>query len=405
METEVLTNNVYKNLKSVLLDSELEFDAIKIASAFFNYAEPIDKWLSEGKCIKLLVSLRPTTDYYALKKIMYNDNISIKFLKSDFHSKLIVLLRNDSPILSIIGSSNFTNGGLENNIETNLITRSKNIMGDIDNRLNFLWEKGYSLEISDMDKYKVVYDKFKNYNIQSEANELLDKLTRDRNKDKPKITISEAREYKIYWNYVNQIRDIVNDISQKEYPHIPVYLTIDHFWHWIKTVWAKENAPLDNPDETLIAKMFEEYCFWDKSNKNYTSEMKKISDDIFKKYLSAENIKNLDKDKLKEIYSNLHSGKERAIRFGADEDFVNTNDIEQIKESLFYLLYSNDDIEVKINNLCDRNGKYKLNEMNISTVQELIGWVFTEKYPIRNKKSNDALEMIGFKFKKQKTLA
>jgi hypothetical protein len=33
-------------------------------------------------------------------------------------------------------------------------------------------------------------------------------------------------------------------------------------------------------------------------------------------------------------------------------------------------------------------GKYK---------KSIIGWVYNEKYPIRNKKSNDALGMSGYK--------
>ena len=369
METLCFRNNRFLTLKKKLSELEDKFDEVNIASAFFNTTELIEKWLNSDKKVKLLISLRPITDYYALRKIMYMDNIEIKFLKSDFHAKLIIILNSNNPVLSVIGSSNFTNGGLETNIETNLVSKNIKITKDIKMIFNSIWEEGYSLENSDMDKYKIVYDRFIEKNMNSETEDLLNELTKERNKNKSKITIKEAKEYRLYWNCVNQIRDIVEDISKEEYPNVSVYLTIDHFWHWIKTIWSKENSPLNKPNEGLIAKMFTEYCKWDKENTNYTHEIKRISDEIFKLYLSEDNIKNLDEDKLKEIYSNLHSGKERAIRFSADEQFVNTNDIEKIKKSLYYLLYSKDDIEIKINNLCDKKGEYKLNEMDTSTVR------------------------------------
>ena len=398
MENEVLINNNIRNLLSVLSENN-DFHEINIASAFFNYTNLIEKWLDENKNIKLLVSLRPTTDYYALDRILYKDKIEIKFLGKEFHSKLIVLLKDDNPYLSIIGSSNFTISGIEKNLETNLITKNNKITKDIKDRFTFLWGKGYSLESSDMKKYKLVYDKFISLNSSKESDDLLLEITKDRNKNPPKTIKKEAAEYKLYWNYVNQVCKIVNEISQIEYPNIPIYLTVDHFWHWIKTVWVKENSPLNKPDEKVIARMFKEYCCWDKTNNNSVFEHQKISKEIFKAYLSEETIMNLDKEKIKEIYSNLHSGKERSIRFRADEDFIKDNDINRIIHSFKYLLYSNDNIEIKISNLCDKNGEYKLHEMDISAVQELIGWVHTDKYPIRNKKSDDALEIIGYKFK------
>ena len=256
----------------------------------------------------------------------------------------------------------------------------------------------FLLEANDLMIYKDEYDKRNiNYN---KYNEKLELIVKDRNINKPIIILEEAKKYFIFWKYVDIIKNMIGDISEEEYPDIPIYLTIDHFWHWIKIEWMEKNRKLTNPSNDIIRKMFIEYCRWDKVGNNYTNEINNNSKNIFQKYLSKENIRNLTLDELKIIYSKLHSGGERAVRFKSDEKFITENKIENIINSLEYLLYSNDDIDVRISNLCTDGTQYKLRQMKYSTIQELIGWVNPEKYPIRNNKSDDALELIGFNIKK-----
>ncbi len=189
---------------------------------------------------------------------------------------------------------------------------------------------------------------------------------------------------------------MVNEISEKEYPNIPVYISIDHFWHWVKTVWSKENKPKPTfaNRKSSIQKLFKEYCDWDKSHDNYTKQMAKTSRTLFAKLLSENNIDNLTKDEAQEIYSNLHSGAMRTRRFGADKTFVQNNSIQKIRTSLKYLLYSNDDLRLRIHNLCV-NPVYKLSQIKSSGTQEIIGWVNPDKYPIRNDKADNALKLLG----------
>jgi len=88
----------------------------------------------------------------------------------------------------------------------------------------------------------------------------------------------------------------------------------------------------------------------------------------------------------------------RSTRFAAHKKFVKDNEILKIRKSLNYLLWSDDDIEVRIDRLI-RGPKYKLAQFGPSNIQEIIGWVQPEKMPLRNNKADDALELLGYNFR------
>ena len=52
--------------------------------------------------------------------------------------------------------------------------------------------------------------------------------------------LREATDYFGFWKVVNEIAGLVKPVSTKEWPGIPVYLTVDHFWHWIVGVWERK---------------------------------------------------------------------------------------------------------------------------------------------------------------------
>ena len=122
------------------------------------------------------------------------------------------------------------------------------------------------------------------------------------------------------------------------------------------------------------------------------------SKNIFCKFLSKDTLNNITREQLIEIYKNLHSGDERNSRFHSAEKFVNNNNLDTIKKGLQYLLYSNDDIVLRIDSLISLDSKLKLEEFGPSCTQELIGWVFYDKYPMRNDKADFGVKFLGYKF-------
>lgn len=400
MKEIILTNNKHINLKNILSEFSLHADSIKVASAFFSDTEFITNWLDDSKKVDLLVSLRPPTNYYSLKKIQPKLGISIQFLGDSFHSKFFIFYHKGNPFACIIGSSNFTAGGLHKNIETNAILTDSKYLTAIDKQFSNLWENSFSLQPTDLDKFKIVFDNFQKRAEQTEQEQVVfeKKILTKRTIKKTKSKISkEAKQYYSFWKTVDEVKEMVIDTSNKEYPNIPAYITIDHFWHWVKVVWVKENRhkPTIANRSIKIPKLFKEYCDWDKATGNHTKEMAKTSKSVFARLLSEKNIDNLTKDQAMEIYAKLHSGGMRARRFDADKKFVAENSLQKIRKSFKYLLYSNDELVLRIHNLC-YNPEYKLNQFKSSGTQELIGWVSPNHYPMRNDKADNALKLLGF---------
>jgi hypothetical protein len=119
---------------------------------------------------------------------------------------------------------------------------------------------------------------------------------------------------------------------------------------------------------------------------------------IYSTLLAEKEIDNLTAEDAKKVFAYLHSGAMRTRRFNADQKFITENKIENIRASFKYLLYSNEELELRIHNLY-KNPAYKLHQFSISGIQELIGWVMPDKYPIRNEKANAAVEILGYKFR------
>lgn len=399
---KIWTNDGSKDFEELLISLSEKADTIKLATAFFSDTKLINQWNNDNKKVDLLVSLRPPTNYYSLNNVYSKKKVSVHFFGRDFHSKFIIFYKDDEPFAFIIGSSNFTAGGIYNNIETNAIIDDPKYLKEIDREFSKLWESSYKLQPSDLASFKIIFDNFrKNAEKEKIVQELFEeKLLRDRSikSTKPRIG-KQAREHFKFWIVVNEIRDIVSEISNEEYPDVPVYLVIDHFWHWVKVEWLGSNAHLFvGPNKDLkIQKLFKEYCFWDKSDKKYTYEMAENSKKIFSFLLSENRIDNITESDAQLVFSNLHSGKMRTQRFDAAKKFITKNSIEEIRSSFKYLLYSNEELELRIHNLYS-NPKYKLSEFSLSGIQELIGWVMPEKYPIRNEKANDAVKLLGYKF-------
>lgn len=402
--TELIINSNGKNVYATLQGLASKADTINIAVAFFSETSLIKQWNEDGKKINLIVSFRPPTNYYALKDINALVSIQLFYLGNEFHSKIWIFYKNQKPFAALLGSSNFSNGGLKNNTEANLLVEDETILLTLHKHFTVDLKKAANkLEPTDLDAYKEVYDRFMK-NKAATDKDLADFSNKTKvYKRKTTVKVCKtARQYFDFWRVVNEVKDIVKDLSDKHFPNEPYYLVLDHFWHWVKTVWHKEsNKVIKHGHQTvIIPKLFKQYVKWQNSDKNadYPKWMLNQSKNVFKKYLSQENIDSLTKEQALEIYRSLHSSDMPMKRFGSDYTFDKWNNITKIRKSFKYLLYSNDGMDVRIHNLL-KNPEYKLSKLASSGVQEINGWTFPEILPIRNDKADRALEILGYRFK------
>ncbi|WP_394389196.1 phospholipase D family protein [Shewanella woodyi] len=277
MGISISTNNYNEEtIKDRLIGFSEGADQITVAVAFFIDHKLIESWISKGIDVTLIVGLRPPTDYYSLKKLLPRTKLKIRFLGDNFHSKIYIFFNNNQPFASVIGSSNLTNGGLCNNIETNVVFHEDDCLADIAENLSFIKNRSKPLQPDTLERYKDKFDAFRK------------KLPPEPPKKQfPERVIStikpvkEARDFYDFWRIVDSAKDLVENISKDEFPNIPIYLTLDHFWHWVvcecphkKLIGLHENQ---EKRERLIPQLFKEYCKWDKNNHNYTKDMHKNS--------------------------------------------------------------------------------------------------------------------------------
>jgi len=405
MNPEIITNKISElSIREKIQEFLPKSKKVIIAVAFFNDAELIKQILESGTTVTLIVSLRPPTNYYALKEILHKNNLDTLYLGPEFHSKIYAFIDSKNGIISsIIGSSNLTSGGLTNNIETNVILQDISSLEQIGKLLDDIQDLSTILQPDTLNEYKEKYDRFVEKNPPEKLQKITTKYkTTAQNHKIPK----KSSEYYEFWKVADKVKDLVKDISKDEYPEIPEYLVIDHFWHWlVKICSPKRLLVFQNSDdltkEKYIPILFKDYCKWDKSESGkaaptYTESMPENSKKL-QKLLSLNKLKTLDKNNALEIYRAFHATKSRIQRFDADKKFVNENKISNIRESLEYLLYSNDPIHIRIHKMTSPNSEYKLSQFGPSCVQELLGWFKPTEMPIRNNKADKAIRLLGFR--------
>jgi len=405
MHPEIITNNLSTlSIRDSIYEYMQSSKKVSIAVAFFNDTKTINELLQAGIEVTLIVSLRPPTSYYALKDILHKSKLRTHYLGKQFHSKIYVFYDADNVAIgAIVGSSNLTSGGLDTNIETNVILKDSSSLNQLTDLVDDLLDLSDKLQPDELNDYKSKYDDF----VAKNPPDKNGKPVKIPKKSIKAFKISDtASEYYEFWTVADKVKEMVTDISKKEYPKIPEYLVIDHFWHWVVKVCSEDKlAVLRNSTDLTkskhIPKLFKEYCLWDRSASGKTAptytESMPINSKKIQKLLSKRNINNLTKSDARKVFSSFHATQSLIQRFGADSLFISQNSISKIRNSLKYLLYSDDPVDIRIHNLIKNNSEYRLKQFGSSCVQELLGWANPTKMPIRNGKADKAIRMLGFR--------
>lgn len=396
-----VVENVFKNNLS-------SCDQIWIASPFFTNSQLLNKILSRKIIVRIIVGLQFPTSPKLLRSVIKNRKsiIETKFYDSDFHSKIYIFFNKRTPVAALVGSSNFTNAGMTSNIETNILLSSNQDLTTLKDHFEVIWNDSALLSPNDIDIYE---EKFIQFNkiasrLKKEISKYQDRYVKPRLTNTRFSITKEAKEYFEVWKAIDEIAKIVQPLSIKTWPTLRTYLSVDHFWHWVKAVdkgkSIKKYKLTSENREVIIPKLFRDYISWDKQQEKYEDFSSKHLIErtrLLKSLLNPKRIARLSRNDAMTVYSNLHSGWMRIQRFEGDYLFAYKNRLERIRKSLNYLLWSSDDIDKRISALM-KHPDYKLKHFGSSNIQELLGWVHNE-LPIRNKKADAAIKMLGFNYK------
>lgn len=409
--------NKYGDFVKTILD-ELSNDSanVNIAVAFFTEADVVESMLAKGCHVRMIVRLGFPTNPKALKKLMDAGKVEIRYFSAySFHPKIYLF----GDHTALVGSANLTNSAILTNQEVVISIESE------DQRFNELvelftdyWEQANVLNTAVLNDYAAIYAEYERLenSVGKLETKVFDKLgrtspnniTRDKVKvSKENLFIEDFRKtYQEGVSAFNIIRQayVSTGYRKASSERIPLRIEIDSFIsyvrnkHAVKESWAQTPFRSGEAQVKFIVHHIDQWrnTAWPHFEQtivgvNYPLLLKTLG--------SAEAIQAADVDALFDALAVLHSFYDR-LRFNQGELstwrhlFLNANKSEKLRESLTYLLFGADDIEIRMANMIF-NPDYKLREFGKSNVQELIGWVNKEELPILNERTMKILRFFG----------
>ncbi|MEZ6137009.1 MAG: phospholipase D-like domain-containing protein [Pirellulaceae bacterium] len=362
---------------------------LRFAVAFFTSPELIDEVAaaSPENQVYLVVSLNPPTSYHALKKILWRSNVRIDFVPEGLHSKIYIIESDVSEPIAAVGSSNLTVGGLMRNIETNVLFRGTEVeQCGIKSHFDFICQRADALTPEALEDYRQEFEEFRTATAsRNRAKSLLQPQTR--------LRVGAAKSFLDFWNAAYCVHELVRELSAENFPEVPVYTTIDYFWHYVVSIIgaAEVTASIKKHGrDDAIRHLFSSYATWENEGEQYWRVLNRKVE-LIQSLLGDTTIQSLTKPLARDVYASLHSNEMAIQRFGRDKDFIADNSIEEIIDSFSVLLHGDQRIEFRIDAALTT---HKLKHFGPSGVQELNGWFRPTRYPVRNSLAEKALSVL-----------
>lgn len=394
-----------------------EANNINIAVAFLTDTSVIENLSKQGCKVRIVVRLGFPTSPNALESLLKISNIQARFFSDrSFHPKLYIFGTSGA----LVGSANLTRSAMTTNQEIMVhIDAEENIFPELIDLFSEYWEEAKVLTQQTVEDYKKIYNSFKSLSsdvskLETEVHNKIGKVVgtnirRDKTKQsKENIFIEDYRKtYQESVSAFNAIRQIYEKVGKrkKTESEIPLRLEIDSFVSFVrdrhaqKERWKSTPITSGEPQNSKIMELIEE---WHQTPWPYFEEtiVRETYPRLTTVFASEKSISSANADEIFQALCTLHSFHDR-LRFypgGLEtlkQEFLGKNDINQIKESLCYLVHGDTEIIERMANLIF-NPKYKLNVFGQSNVQELIGWKNKEELPVINGRTTKILRYFGF---------
>ena len=411
----VFTNSVGRNdfLANVLKDSSLCDQDIFIAVAFFTDAETVEYLCNQNNKINMVVRLGYPTSVNALKKLLKNQNVNIRFYTSSkFHPKLYIFTD-----FALVGSANLTQMALRINQE--IVMKIDSVSPDFDDLQSIFssyWAAAEPLSEKYIEKYAAFLKKYPHPNEDS-----LDWKVKDEVGDfeyrnitttkKDTRTQTEKATSAFRKNY-QDCRQAIMDL-QKKYDAtkirkgnpdlLPVKLELDAFMSWVKDKKAPEDKWLDQiaPEsrDLVLNGYFQEWRGADDRIVPWSQDSFQKISALFKSEYSLRSASYATiMDSLIGLYS-FHS-RQRFFKGGLNtliDTFTTRNTEQKVKDTFSYLFFTKGDVIDKMYSAIYDN-QYRLEQFSRSGVQELVGWVDKDLVVV-NGRTTKVLHFLGYNVK------
>lgn len=389
---------------------------VYIAVAFFTEADVIESLIAKGCRVRLIVRLGFPTNPPALKRLLNNEKVEIRFFTShSFHPKVYIF----GDCVALVGSANLTRAAILTNQEVVVSVASD------DPRFNELavlfsdyWSQAKVLTEDALKEYAAIYAKFQG--LQNEIGKLEaavieklgevvpDNITRDKAKVSKEVLFLEdfRKTYQEGVRAFNIVREVYAKSGYRKSgaEGVPLRVEIDSFVSFVRDRYTVGESWMSTPlrtgadQERFISEHIDDwrrtpwpYYENDIVGKNYPLLVKTLG--------SPAAINASDDDQLFDALTVLHSFSERLRFFHGGlstwkKEFLRANDPAKLRKVLTYLVHGPGNIEERMANVIF-NPEYKLHQFGQSNVQELIGWLSKEDLPVINGRTTKILRYFG----------
>jgi hypothetical protein len=403
---DTVRNAFYNNLNGVV--------QVSIASPFFSNSDLVGDVLKNDCFVRLIVVLGPATSPSALQRLINKNNIHIRFFTSSaFHSKLYIF----GDKKALVGSANLTQSGMNSNRE---IAVEIPCDDDAFDNLVLLFQSYWSQAAVLTDEILKKYSQLVDANPDPAASSLANKIKAQfgdivpaegievgkKKPSKEKLFLADyQRTYQEFLTAYEEVRELYVADGRRQQPEniVPIRIEIDQFFSFVRERFTKGDSYRDEPERNgddrrdFVKSKIDE---WFAQRWKYLDEKIPVHLPRLQRLSSVSTIEKASFEEIVDALDVCHSFHDR-LRFYSGghathaEDFKKSNDLNEIKKVIAYLLYGKDDYIARMGN-CIFSPEYKLNQFGRSAVQELIGWVNKEGIPICNSRTVKALRYLGY---------
>lgn len=385
------------------------------ATAFFTDGQTVEDMTKRGCTVKLVVRLGFPTSPEALRQVLRNDKVQVRFVTStSFHPKMYIFGEQGA----IVGSANLTKAALRTNQEVAVfIERADSRFDELMGIFYSYWGGSKPLTKEVIDEYEKICAQFDtdveeklHRDVKAAVGDVrIQNITVVRNKKSSREIFTEDYEksYQEFLNYFGTLESIYRSLERRKEPEskIPLRFEIDSFISFVR----HEKAPLETWQDTPIMHGKEQVDFikplileWmDYDYEWFTQQIVPIRYPLIRDTLaSPTKIRATSDDELFEALNTCHSFHDQLHRVrgglaGLKQTFFEKNDADHLREIISYLIHG-DDPYIQRMARCIFDSEYKLVRFGRSVVQELTAWVSREKLPVCNGRTTKVLRYLGF---------
>jgi hypothetical protein len=382
-----------------------------IAAPFVTRTEELAEAANQGKSVSLLAGLNVSTSPEALSALLGVPNCEVRYLTTKFHAKIFIFDEE-----ALLGSSNLTMGGLQNNREATVVIDDIDEVDELKAIFSELWESAQTLT---PEKLKLFTSKREMYkNATDNFNQLIEaavgkaepptlRIESRKKTAKSKYLEALSRDIEQYRAAFNEVKSLLeeNQLRRTDLEDVGMAMETNRFLNWLRLTHIHGDEPWQSASfkskEDRKREILQFGKEWVETPRNKVPKDYVEGYNLVKSVFGTrDGIKDASKEHLTEALLSIHAFLEQS-RFTSRGDIpglfwqANANNDRKVREALIYLLHGSGEF---LNRLHDflYDSEHRLGQFGRFCALELYGTIKPDEFPPVNGRMAKALRFLGY---------